>query len=68
MQNEYIREEKIIDKTELEKERELIKTIFNIFFIGTINILPNIKIKHIHAKYVITFVSIFSTPKKMIII
>ena len=25
MQNEYIREEKIIDKTELEKERELIK-------------------------------------------
>ncbi len=29
MQNEYIREEKIIDKTELEKERELIKTIIN---------------------------------------
>lgn len=29
MQNEYIREEKIIDKTELEKERELIKNIIN---------------------------------------
>lgn len=29
MQNEYIREEKIFDKTELEKEIELIKSIIN---------------------------------------
>lgn len=29
MQNEYIRETKIIEKTELEKETELIKSIIN---------------------------------------
>lgn len=29
MQNDYIREEKIIEKTELEKEIELIKSIIN---------------------------------------
>lgn len=32
---------------------------FKIFFIGTINILPKINKKHMHAKYVIIFVSIF---------
>lgn len=33
-------------------------TNFKIFLIGTINILPNINKKQIHAKYVIKFVSI----------
>lgn len=31
---------------------------FSSFFIGIINILPNMKIKHIHAKYVIILLSI----------
>ena len=39
-------------------------TNFNIFFIGTIKILPSINIKQIHAKYVIMLISILSTPNK----
>lgn len=35
-----------------------LKTNFNTFFIGTINIFPNINKKQIHAKYVIKFVLI----------
>ena len=41
-----------------------LKTSFKIFFNGKIKILPNINIKHIQAKKVIIFVSIFSTPTK----
>lgn len=38
------------------------KTNFTTFEIGTINTLPKINKKQIHAMYVIIFVSIFSLP------
>ena len=56
---------KLIKKIQIPPKIEL-KINFNIFFIGKIKILPIIKIKQIHAKYVIIFMPIkfFSLTKK----
>lgn len=45
-----------------------LKIIFNIFFNGTIKILPIKKIKHIQAKYVIIFSFIDFPPKQNLFI
>ena len=45
------------ENSKLNKIIDKFKTNFKIFLTGTIKILPNKNKKHIHAKYVITFVS-----------
>ena len=55
--NPHIPPTRFIKNIVTPPKTELI-TSFKIFFIGTINILPKINKKHMHAKYVIIFVSI----------
>ena len=57
MWNPHIPPTRFIKKIVTPPKIELI-TNFKIFFIGTINTLPKINKKHMHAKYVIIFVSI----------
>ena len=55
--NPHIPPTRFIKKIVTPPKIELI-TNFKIFFIGTIKTLPKINKKHMHAKYVIIFVSI----------